>query len=294
MVWTVTPRCIIVLGAERSGTSLCAEMVSAWGAYPGPSEQLPTPDCLNPHGRWEHLPLLDIHAAIGGLTAGHTVWDEDFETTVAQRAINDARLEQWARSLVSAMARPGRPWVWKEPTFCHFLGFWRPFWNDPIFIMMVRHPVDSALSWQHFVHTAWGRTPTSMACNLLRWQHMTLSALRGTQVATDVRFVEYERLVADPVGQAQLLRSFLDRTCGSTPDERAVDRMVRACDPALRRHASGADHLSQLSSAQRSLYALQLKKVGDPALPIEDTFPFPPQWRQRVINEEQASRRSGI
>ena len=31
---------IIVLGAERSGTSVVVEMVYRWGAYAGPSEKL--------------------------------------------------------------------------------------------------------------------------------------------------------------------------------------------------------------------------------------------------------------
>ena len=31
---------IIVVGAERSGTSVVAEMVYRWGAYAGPSEKL--------------------------------------------------------------------------------------------------------------------------------------------------------------------------------------------------------------------------------------------------------------
>jgi len=56
------PRPIIVLGAERSGTSVCAEMVYAWGAHAGDPADLPAADVLNPRGRWEHLPWWDLLA----------------------------------------------------------------------------------------------------------------------------------------------------------------------------------------------------------------------------------------
>jgi hypothetical protein len=39
---------VIILGAERSGTSVCAEMVHAWGAYAGEPAELDAPDALNP------------------------------------------------------------------------------------------------------------------------------------------------------------------------------------------------------------------------------------------------------
>lgn len=60
-------RPVIVLGAERSGTSACAEMVHAWGAHAGDPGDLPAADELNPRGRWEYLPLWDLLAEIGDL-----------------------------------------------------------------------------------------------------------------------------------------------------------------------------------------------------------------------------------
>lgn len=62
-------RPIIIVGAERSGTSVCAEMVHAWGAYVGDPGELPAADQLNPRGRWEHLPLWDLLAELSTITA---------------------------------------------------------------------------------------------------------------------------------------------------------------------------------------------------------------------------------
>ena len=63
-------RPIIVVGAERSGTSVCAEMVHAWGASAGDPGDLPRADALNPRGRREYLPLWDLLAEIGGFAGG--------------------------------------------------------------------------------------------------------------------------------------------------------------------------------------------------------------------------------
>ena len=169
-------RPVIVLGAERSGTSVCAEMVHAWGAYAGDPGELAAPDELNPRGRWEYLPLWELLAEIGGFAAGASWWAEDFPAQVAAKAA-EPRLAGRARGLVAGMAARGRPWLWKDPALCHFLGFWRPFWRAPVFVVMVRHPVDIAVSWNQF-RVAGGRAQTSLECNLLRWQHMMLSVLR--------------------------------------------------------------------------------------------------------------------
>ena len=71
-------RPIIVLGAERSGTSVSAEMVHAWGAYAGDPGELPPADELNPSGRWEYLPLWDLLSEIGEFATRATWWAEDF------------------------------------------------------------------------------------------------------------------------------------------------------------------------------------------------------------------------
>ena len=106
-------RPVIVLGAERSGTSVCAEMVHAWGAYAGDRGELPAADALSPRGRWEYLPLWDLLNEVGGFDGGATWWTEDFPATVAAKAA-DPRLAGRARALVAQMAAPGRPWLWKD------------------------------------------------------------------------------------------------------------------------------------------------------------------------------------
>jgi hypothetical protein len=277
-------RPIIVLGAERSGTSACAEMVHAWGAYVGAPGDLPQADERNPRGRWEYLPLWDLLAEIGEFGTSATWWAEDFPVKVAAKAA-DRHFAERARALVAHMAAPGRPWLWKDPALCHFLGFWRRFWTAPVFIVMVRHPVDIAVSWNQF-RVAEGLPEVSLECNLLRWQYMVLSVLHTIDPESATLFAEYEAMADDPLGQARRLAVFLDRQCATTSNDGKVANMAGACIPNLRRNRDGQCREELMTRPQRSLYRLLRQKVQQPQMPVTDDYPMPAGWREVVIGEE--------
>jgi hypothetical protein len=277
-------RPIIVLGAERSGTSVCAEMVHAWGAHAGAPGDLPAADGLNPRGRWEYLPLWDLLAEIGDFGAGATWWADDFPAKVAARAA-DRRLASRARALVARMAAPGRPWLWKDPALCHFLGFWRPFWQAPVFVVMIRHPVDLAVSWNQF-RLAGGLTETSLECNLLRWQHMMRSVLHALDAEPATLFTEYEAVTGDPHGQARRLAAFLDQQCAAASGDDTVAKMAAVCEPALRRNRDGRRRDELMTAPQRSLYRFLRQKVHQPQTLVTGDFPMPAGWRELVVGEE--------
>lgn len=277
-------RPIIILGAERSGTSVCAEMVHAWGAYAGDCGELPPADALNPRGRWEYLPLWDLLNDVGGFDGGATWWTEDFPRKVAAKA-TDHQVAGRAQALVAQMAAPGRPWLWKDPALCHFLGFWRQFWDAPVFVVMVRHPVDLAVSWNQF-RRADGLQEVSLTCNLLRWQHMMLSVLHAMEPEPVTLFAEYEAMAAAPTGQARRLAAFLDRQCATASGHDTVARMARACVPAYRRNRGGQLREDLMTPAQRALYRFLRQKVQQPQAPATEEFPMPAGWRELVIGEE--------
>jgi hypothetical protein len=88
----------------------------------------PRADDLNPRGRWSTYlcgtcsPLWDLLAEIGEFATGATWWAADFPAKVMAKA-GDRELARRAQALVERMAAPGRPWLWKDPALCHFLGF---------------------------------------------------------------------------------------------------------------------------------------------------------------------------
>lgn len=279
-------RPVIVIGAERSGTSVCAEMVHAWGAHAGDPGDLPPADALNPRGRWEYLPLWDLLAEIGDFAGGATWWAEDFPAKVAAKAA-DPQLAGRARALVARMEAPGLPWLWKDPALCHFLGFWQAFWQAPVFVVMVRHPVDLAVSWNQF-RLVGGLTETSPECNLLRWQHMMLTVLHATAAEPATLFAEYEAVTGDPQGQARRLAAFLDRQCATATADDTVASMAAVCVPAFRRNRDGNSREELMTASQRSLYRFLQQKVRDSRTPVTDLFPMPAGWRELVVSEETA------
>jgi hypothetical protein len=292
-VAVVSCRPIVILGAERSGTSVCAEMVLTWGAYMGEPAELPSPDHLNPHGPFEWLPLWDFLAELGEFESGASWWEHGFQERVAAQA-SIPSLASGADTLIARMESAGRPWAWKDPALCHFLRFWTKFWVRPVFIVMVRDPIDLALSWNRF-RMSGGGGETSLRCNLSRWQHMMLSVLQALDTSAAKQFVEYEQLTENPLQQAPRLAGFLDEHCDANTAADVVAKMAAVVDPALRRNRVGHKHRDEMTAAQSALYQFLRAKVGRPDLPFQEAYPNRKGWRGEVIEQEArtAPKRSG-
>ena len=196
-------RPIIVLGAERSGTSVAAEMVQRWGAYAGEPDQLTPGDARNPQGFWEYKPVWDFLAKLGGFDAGASWWDADFQTHMREKRSQPVYRDE-ALALIAGMDKAGRPWFWKDPALSFFLPFFQAIWGNAVYVITVRDPYDIARSWQQFVLPPKFEGAVSLiAGNLLRWQYMISLILEHTEAAQDKIFIPYEELdaaagIADP------------------------------------------------------------------------------------------------
>jgi hypothetical protein len=288
-----TPTRIIVLGTERSGTSLVTEMVHRWGAYAGEPDQLTAANEHNPQGQWEYKPLWDFLVEVGDFAKGVTWWDAAFEACLTAK-LQLPELRGKALELMAEMEREGRPWVWKDPALCHFLPFWKPLWGDVAYVITVRHPYDVAKSWQHMVVPAHLRESVDLvACNLLRWQHMMLMVLRATDDVASKLFVEYEAFLRQPLVEAGRLAAFLDEQSRSaSADEQTILAMAHAVNPALWRTRFGQplSELTAVTAEQRALYTFLRRKVTDLAAEFVDDFPMPPGWWDFVHNAETVVR----
>lgn len=278
---------IIVIGAERSGTSVVTDMIHRWGAFAGPPEKLAPANEHNPRGQWEFEPLWDLLAEIGDFAHGANWWSESFQSRVATK-LDDPALVAKARALMAEMDEGGRPWVWKDPAFCHFLPFWQGIWGNVVYVVTVRHPFDVARSWQRVAMSGHQQSADFIACNLLRWQHMMLSVLRATEATARKGFVEFEELIAEPFGQARRLASFLDHQIRRTTSDETVASMASAIDPALHRHRFGRPltEIPESMPPQHALYDFLRHKVAHPAAHFDDSFDMPEGWREYVRHNE--------
>ena len=266
---------IIVLGVERSGTSVVAEMVHRWGAYAGPSEKLHKADAHAPRGYWEFLPLWDLLAELGDFDAGATWWDIDFQQRIKKKAA-DSACRTKATELMVEMDKGG-PWFWKDPALSHFLPFWKQIWGDAIYIITVRNPLDTAVSWQQFIMPANVEVRISfIAMNLLRWQHMMTLILRHTEDVQHRLFLGYENIMCDPCVQAEKLATYLNVKFGQR--DSPIQAMVDVVEPKLWRNNCSIpfEQVPEATPEQKSLYAFAKQKIENPSKPFEITkYPLP-------------------
>jgi len=168
-------RSCLVMGSDRSGTSMLAGMLHAAGYYVG--NQLLPPTSSNPKGYFEDrtinglnedllIQLLRVkRAGIRGRLYpwrtfhGHRwIAPLDIEATVhATPEITD--------QMQSITSR--RPFCLKDPRFCHTIDAWRPVLGDAVFLCVFREP---------------GRTATSMIAEIrkqTRLQFLHISRRRA-------------------------------------------------------------------------------------------------------------------
>lgn len=287
-------RPIIVLGAERSGTSVVAEMVHRWGAYAGEPEKMHQADEHNPQGYWEYLPIWDFLTELGDFAAGASWWDCSFPQRVEEK-LSLAQYRDKALELVAVMQKEGKPWFWKDPALSFFLPFWKAIWGDAAYIIMVRNPYDTALSWQKFVMPSKLEDSVSLiAGNLLRWQYMMSLILEHTEETENKIFIPYEDVVREPQKQADRLGEFLNLNYAvGTPDEITLQEMARVVHPELWRQRSLVpfEQVHQATVEQKNLYQFAERKVQNPLGKFEMAeYPMHPGWREFVKNGEALMR----
>ena len=278
---------IIVLGVERSGTSVVAEMVHKWGAYAGPSEKLHEADVHAPRGYWEYLPLWDLLAELGDFDTGATWWDRDFQERIQKKAA-DPVYRKKASELMGKMHKEG-PWFWKDPALSHFLPFWKQMWGDAIYIITVRNPLDTAKSWQKFIMPSNVEVCISfVAMNLLRWQRMMTLILQHTEDARHRLFLGYEEIIHNPRAQAEKLANFLNAKYGKRVSP--IQAMVDAVEPQLWRNDCGIPFkdVPEATLKQKALYTFARQKIDNPFEPFDIAkYPLPPGYLE-FLNVQEA------
>ncbi len=264
------PRCrpVIVLGVERSGTSLVTEMVHRWGAHAGESDMLYPGDERNPTGFWEYKPLWKFMGEMCR-AAEMSWWDAAYSPPIAETNSLDACRDK-ARELVKEMEKQGRAWVWKYPDLTFFMPFWKEIWGEATYIITVRNPYDSARSWQKFVMGEQLKPSLSfIAGNLLRWQLRMSSILEQTNNENRL-IISYERLVRGPHSETKRLYDFLNRVnANSEPSEATIKYMAQAVKETFWRNRSEGpfEEVQEATKEQQALHSFLQKSARD--LPVE-------------------------
>jgi hypothetical protein len=222
----------VVVGCGRSGTSLAAGMLAGAGYNCG--RDLLPPDEGGPTGFFEARDMNDVNervleryesefACAGGYSRplrGGERWLAVLPPQVDVEAPAAARDAQ-------AAAVPPSPFCCKDPRFGYTLDSWRPFFGDPLFVCVFRHPLATAESIAGQVRYGDLRVERSTAIEI--WRVVYERVLGRFRHAGDWLFVHYEQLL-DGTGVARLATA-LDAPLDDAIADRTLSRSTSAGAP---------------------------------------------------------------
>jgi len=200
---------------------MVAHALSLCGLDLGPTDQLLSPDDWNADGYWENRKLVELDDWMLEQLGGS--WD------LPPATVADAELRRSfvvAAHMAVAEIGFGEPWAWKDPRVCLLADLWRDAVSDIRFVVVVRNPVEVALSLQR-------RGATSARLGLSLWSTY-YSELLARVPPSDRVVVTYDAFLGDPSGAVDRLADRLGLDADSAQRQLAVS----AVDVRLRHHAT--------------------------------------------------------
>ena len=267
---------IIVAGIYRSGTSLITELVRRWGAYAGREEDI----FKDEFGYMEHLALQKLNDEL--LNNNSRV---PTPVEVLLEKAQDASLKEQALKILSDMDKEAQEnnanaWVWKDPRLPLAIPFWADLWGDAIYVIPVRHPVETILSAAKMEGLEPEQVPLS--AGLSYWQFCMLNLLQFTADTPRKIFVGYDQLIQNPERECERLCRFLDEQCEMTGDASERVRYMTEQVTAGERHFNHPLSLVEVETStreQRALYNfLRVKTIYSNEPFNKDDFAMYPGW----------------
>jgi hypothetical protein len=271
------PHRIIVSGIYRSGTSLTAELVRRWGAYAGQKGDLFEDD----YGYMEHLALQKINDALLNDQSRVPTPATEVEAKVQDPILREQALQILDEMDREAVQNGANSWVWKDPRLPLTLPFWADIWGNVIYVIPVRHPVETILSGAKMEGLDPEQVPLS--AGFAYWQFSMLNTLLYTQKSARKIFIAYDQLLQNPQQECARLCRFLDAQCGMLP-ENANERIKSMSEQvsASQHHYQHPRSLAEVETTtreQRALYNfLRVKTIYADEAFNKDDFALYPGW----------------
>lgn len=232
---------VCIAGMHRSGTSMVTKNLHACGLYLGREEDLMPPAAENPEGFWEHLGIVALNDEVLNSLGGGWDCPPPAPSPAEWAGARLAPLRTRAETIVAHFAGRER-WGWKDPRSSLTLPFWREILPELKTIVVVRNPLEVALSLQR-------RNGASFALGLTLW-HIYYRRLLDAAPPTARLVTHYDAFFGDIEPEIRRLVAFagLPREA-----ERLADLRTTA---ELRHHRLTAEDLlrADVSPAVFSLY----------------------------------------
>lgn len=264
---------IITLGIHRSGTSMTSSLVQRWAQYSGAACKDKIIDPLNPKGYFESTEVQStLIDAASYLIQSKNIsgWSHSFNQHLNSLIVKNTRFANALEHQFKKLRDVGVPWCSKSPMFCITVPLWEHFVEDPVLIITVRNPYDTARSLLNLKGKK--QTQGGIVSNLLIWQHYLAKALQDTSKSKRRFFVSYEKIIEDPELQITKLSDFLKQEFPNISNqEGALKEMLEIVEPRLHRNVSKTnfDECSEATETQKELYALLQKIANDQTIPTD-------------------------
>ena len=279
------PNRIIVLGTIRSGTSLTAELIRLWGAYTGDESRLWKSDINDPrgYGYMEYMPLQDLNDELldrnDRVPPPNNLMEERASDPIFREKALGLLYDMDEQTVKSKLDT----WVWKDARLPLTIPFWMKFWDDPIYVITIRHPADVTLSSAKTEEFDQDNVPFS--AGLAYWQYCMLNILSSTQESRRKMFIAYEQLINDPLQECTRLCNFLDEHCEKSAEQsqQRIEVMLPQVAGNQRHHhyAKALAEMEQATREQRALYNFLRVKIMYPDETFQkDDFALYPGWRE--------------
>ncbi len=273
------PERIIVSGIYRSGTSLNAELVHLWGAYAGREGDI----FQDEYGYMEHLALQKLNdELLDNNSRVPTPVDQLIEKA------QDPVLKERAFQILDAMDKETEQnralaWIWKDPRLPLVLPFWANIWGDVIYVIPVRHPVETIQSAASMDGLSPDEVPLS--AGFVYWQFCMLNVLLFTEKSKRKIFIAYDQLIQNPQQECARLCHFLDEQCSVSRE--SVSQRIELMASKITASQHHYQHLKSLAETetstpeQRALYnLLRVKTIYPDETFNKDDFALYPGWRE--------------
>lgn len=245
-----TKKLIIVLGAHRSGTSLCAAAITCLGADACLGEYYANEE--NQKGFYEHPDIVEFNDRLLAHLGGS--WDNPlFQLGDWRHADDIASWLEDAADLLTNLYGGVPVAVMKDPRLCQLLEFWEVAIEhagyaseDVYYLHTLRPAVEVALSQRSRARAneAFYEYGKDLLEGAALWLSLTAQALQQAPAAR-TWFVAYSDLLQKPEATVRALAAFLDLPVDNASIERFSSGFV---DRALYRSASNDDAVAELQS----------------------------------------------
>lgn len=275
------PHRIIVSGIYRSGTSLNAGLIRNWGAYTGREDDV----FKDEYGYLEHLSLQKLNDDLLNNNSRVPLPPDEMGEKV-----QDPILKEQALEILNAMDREAEQnqavaWVWKDPRIPLVIPFWAQIWGEVIYIIPVRHPVETIISAARMDGLEPDEVPLS--AGLAYWQFCMLNVLTYTNDSQRKCFMPFDQLVRFPQSECTRLCHFLDEQCRVSQENAGLRIRSMTSHIAIEnyhfQHPRSLAEVSVATREQRALYDfLRVKTMYPGESFIEDDFALYPGWREYI------------